>query len=144
MPISFTIDPDARLVVYTVEGNATRAEAIEFLDTVIAHPDFRRGFDFLGDRRDVVRGQSSAYVYGITDEINARQESIAPCLWAVIVADEYAYGMSHMWATMTQRSKVNIRPFRNAEEATVWLGADPSHIPQRFIPSSREIVRVGS
>ena len=54
MPISFTIDPDARLVVYTVEGNATRAEAIEFLDTVIAHPDFRRGFDFLGDRRDVV------------------------------------------------------------------------------------------
>ena len=64
-------------------------------------------------------GESSAYVYGITDEINARQESIAPCLWAVIVADEYAYGMSHMWATMTQRSKVNIRPFRNAEEATV-------------------------
>jgi len=142
MPISFTIDTAAHLVVYIVEGNATRQEAVEFLASVIAHPEFQRGFDFLGDRRDVVRGQTSAYVYGVTDEINARKESLAPCLWAVIVADEYAYGMSKMWATMTERSKVRIRPFRNAEEATNWLGADPSHVPLRFVPASKGIVRV--
>jgi hypothetical protein len=144
VPISFTIDPAARLVVYIVEGNATREEAIEFVDTVIAHPHFRRGFNFLGDRRDVVKGPSSGYIYGITEDINARKKELAPCRWAVIVSDDYAYGMARMWGIMTEKTKVEILPFRTAEEATVWLDVDASFVPLRFVSASRELVRVGA
>ena len=49
MPVHFAIDPFERLVVYVVEGNATYEEAARFLDAVISHPDFERGFNFLGD-----------------------------------------------------------------------------------------------
>lgn len=142
MPIEFTIDPAARLVIYVVEGNATREEAIAFLDTVIAHPDFRRGFNFLGDRRDVVKGPSSGYIYGITEDINIRQKTLAPCRWAVIVSDDYAYGMARMWGIMTERTKVEILPFHTAKEATDWLGVNADHVPLRFVPASKEVVRV--
>jgi hypothetical protein len=144
MPFSFTIDPSARLVIYIVEGHATRDEAIEFIDTVIAHPDFRRGFNFLGDRRDVVRAPNSGYIYGITEDLNARKKALAPCKWAVIVSDDLAYGMARMWGIMTDRTGVEIIPFHTADEAAEWLGVDESFVPLRFVPSSREMVQIGA
>jgi hypothetical protein len=144
MPIDFTIDPAARLVVYIVEGTASREEAIEFIDTVIAHPEFQRGFNFLGDRRDVVHGPSSGYVYGVTEDINSRRNALSPCRWAVIVSNDYSYGMARMWGIMTERAKVEILSFRMAEEAAGWLGVSADHVPQRFVPRSKEIVHVGS
>jgi hypothetical protein len=143
MPIQFTVEPQARLIVYVVEGNATSDEARLFLDAVLAHPAYQRGFTFLGDRRDVVRGPTSAYVYGITDEVNARATQIAPCRWAVIVSDTYAYGMARMWAIMTERSGVQILPFRTAKAATDWLGVDESYVPARFVTASNCAMRVG-
>jgi hypothetical protein len=144
MPVHFTIDPAARLVVYIVQGNATPEEAVEFLDAVISHPRFERGFNFLGDRRDVVRGPNSGYVYGVTALVNVRKKAIAPCRWAVIVSDDYAYGMARMWGIMTEKSKVEILPFRTAEEAVEWLGVDAAHVPLRYVAASKEVVRVGA
>ena len=143
MPVHFVIDPFERLVVYVVEGNATREEAVKFLDAVISHRDFERGFNFLGDRRDVVLGQTSAYVYGVADEVNARKKVLAPCRWAVIVADEPAYDMTRMWGIMTEYSGVYILPFHTAEAATDWLGVDKEHVPLRYVAGSRHVVRIG-
>jgi hypothetical protein len=143
VPVQFTVHPDARLVVYIVEGRATPEEAREFLDAVASHPDFQRGLNFLGDRRDVVRGPSSGYVYGVSDEVNVRKAQFAPCKWAVIVSNDYAYWMARMWGMMTEKSGVEIVPFREAEEATEWLGVDAYHVPTRFIPSSNNVVLVG-
>jgi hypothetical protein len=143
MPVHFVIDPFERLVVYVVEGNATREEAAKFLDAVISHRDFERGFNFLGDRRDVVRGQTPAYVYGVADEVNERKKELAPCRWAVIVADESAYAMTRMWGIMTEYSGVYILPFHTAEAATDWLGVDKEHVPLRYVPGSRHVVRIG-
>ena len=72
MPVHFRIDRDARLVVYVVKGYATRTEAREFFDAVLAHPDFERGFNFLGDRRAAYKGQSSGYILAVSDEVKAR------------------------------------------------------------------------
>ena len=143
MPVHFAIDPFERLVVYVVEGNATDEEAARFLDAVISHPDFERGFNFLGDRRDVVQGPTAAYVYGVADEVNMRKQELAPCRWAVIVSDDYAYGMARMWGIMTEYSGVYILPFHTAEAATDWLGVDKEHVPLRYVPASRHVVSVG-
>jgi hypothetical protein len=143
MPITFTIDPAARLVVYIVEGNASLEEAIEFLDTVVGHPEFQRGFNFLGDRRDVVKGQSSGYVYGIVEDIKSRQDALSPCKWAVIVTDDYSYGMARMWNLLAAKTKIEIVPFRRGKEAVNWLGVSDEHVPLRFVTSSKETVRLG-
>jgi hypothetical protein len=144
MPVHFSIDCDARLVVYVVEGTATSTEARKFLDAVIVHPDFNRGFNFLGDRRDVVRGPSSGYVYGVSDEVKARKSHLAPCKWAVIVSDDFAYGMARMWGILTEKSGVEILPFRQAKEATEWLGVEAYHVPSRFIATAKNVVLVSA
>ena len=143
MPIHFTVDPVARLVVYVVEGNATREEAIEFLDAVLGHSDFCRGFNFLGDRRDVVHSPGSGCIYGVADEVSLRQKPLAPCKWAVIVSNDSAYGMTRMWGILTERTRIEILPFRRAAEATYWLNVDEDHIPLRFVPASQDVVHVG-
>jgi hypothetical protein len=144
MPVQFTIDPTARLVVYVVEGNATPHEARRFLDAVIHHPDYEPGFNFLGDRRDVVRAPSSGYVYGVADEVKHRKAQLGPCKWAVIVSNDHAYGMARMWGILTDKSGVEILPFRQAEEATEWLGVSEYHIPERFIAESSQVVSIGA
>jgi hypothetical protein len=121
MPIQFTVDPAARLVVYVVKGYATRTEAHEFFDTLLSHPDFQRGFSFLGDRRESYQGQSSSYILAVADELELRRRALAPCRWAIIVDDERSYALIRMWGLLTDRTGVEILPVWTAEEAADWL-----------------------
>jgi hypothetical protein len=135
MGVRFTVLPSARLVAYVVEGDATPDDARAFLDAVKAHPEYKRGFDFIGDRRAVDRAPSSGYVYAVADEVNLRHESLAPCRWAVVVEGELAYGRAKTWGVVTARAKVEIRPFRTAEAAAEWLGVPAAYSPLDLIPA---------
>ena len=77
MPINFTIYPLGRLVRYTVEGTATPDDARGFLDAVLAHRRFQRGFMFLGDRRWATE-PDAAYVRTMDQEIRARLALLRP------------------------------------------------------------------
>jgi hypothetical protein len=136
MPVRFAIDRTMRLVVYVVEGDATAAEASDFLDAVLAHPDFERGFNFLGDRRGVDRAPSSAYVRSVADAVKARSESLGPCSWAVVVGSDSGYGMARMWGILTDASAVEIVPFRTPEAASTWLGLPQTCPPLSLIPAA--------
>jgi hypothetical protein len=136
MGVRFTIDTSARLVAYVVEGDATLDEARAFLDSVQAHPDFERGFNFLGDRRRVDHAPTTAYIRTLADEVMDRQAALGPCLWAVIVGDDAGYGMARMWGMLTESSAVRILPFRTAEEATAWLGVPQTSAPLLLVPAA--------
>lgn len=125
MPIHFAIDRRRRLVCYAVEGDATAAEARAFLGAVLSHPDYDRGFDFLGDRREVSGAPGAPYVRTVAAEVTDRRRELAPCRWAVVVADDAGFGMARMWSLLADGSGVTIRPFRRAEEAAAWLGLPP-------------------
>jgi hypothetical protein len=129
MPIRFTIDSAARLVSYVVEGDASADEADQFFDAVLAHPEYRRGFNFLGDRRAVTRAPGTLYVQRIAAEVNARCKALGRCRWAVVVSGELADGMARMWAQMTGFSGVEVRAFRTVEAACEWLGVAPDRSP---------------
>ena len=57
---------------------------------------------------------------------------LGPYKWAVIVSDDYAYGMKRMWEFLTEKSRVEILPFHTAEEATDWLGVPALSIPNGY------------
>jgi hypothetical protein len=122
MPIHFAIDRRRRLVCYAVEGDATAAEARAFFEAVLSHPDYARGFDFLGDRREVGEAPGTHYVQTVAAEVKARRRELGPCRWAVVVADDAGFGMARMWSILADGSGVDIRPFRCAGEAAAWLG----------------------
>jgi hypothetical protein len=134
MGVRFTIDKSARLVAYVVEGDATLNEARAFLDAVLAHSDFERGFNFLGDRRDVNRAPSATYIHSLSHTMNARRVVLGPCRWAVVVADEAGYEMARIWEQLTGSSAIEVEPFRTPEEATAWLGLPQACAPLLLVP----------
>src|SRR5262245_25434688 len=121
MPIRFTVHPSARLVTYSVEGTATLDEAREFLDAVVAHPDFRRGFAFLGDRR-MASEPDARYVRALADEVQDRAHLLAPCKWAVAAPTAEGFRMVRLWSFQTLPSGVEAAPFMTPTAAAEWLG----------------------
>jgi hypothetical protein len=122
MGVHFTIDANARLVSYSVEGITTPDHARAFFAAVLTHPDYESGFNFLGDRRETEEEPDSAYIHAVTLEVLSRRAVLGPCRWAVLVASDVSYGMARMWGLLTASSGVEIKPFRTMSEAAQWLG----------------------
>jgi hypothetical protein len=129
MGIQFAIDRRVRLVIYLVDGDATQAEARAFFDAVLAHPEYRCGFDFLGDRRGACATPDPGYVFAVSAEVLTRASVLGSCRWAVVVADDAAHDRAQTWAAMVAPSGVLIHPFRTAEEAADWLGLPADYDP---------------
>ena len=123
MAIHFTIHPSARLVTYAVEGTATHDDAREFLDAVLAHPNFERGFAFLGDRRGPSGEPDMAYVRAVANEVRARASRLAPCRWAIALSTAGGFGAVRMCNLLTLESGVEMAPFMTPAQAVEWLGA---------------------
>jgi hypothetical protein len=122
MGVHFSIDVEARLVSYVVEGLITTDHARAFFATVLVHPDFEPGFHFLGDRREVTDEPDSSYIRAVSLEVLARQAVLGPCRWAVLVATDISYGMARMWGLLTHSSGVEIRPFLRAGGSPALAG----------------------
>jgi hypothetical protein len=122
MPISFTVYRFGRLVTYTVEGVPTAAEVAEFLDAVLAHRYFRRGFAFLGEviASDIPH---AAFTTDFAREIEARALYLAPCKWAVQVSSRAGHGLVMRRASRMEDIGVEVATFRTLDDATNWLGS---------------------
>lgn len=124
MAINFTVDAPARLARATVSGpeNATLGEFQNFLDALVAHPDFRRGFGVLYDRRAVTTPPDDSFIRAATEAIARRADRLSGCQWAVVIGDQPALGVVRMTALLSERAGVDARPFFAPEEALAWLG----------------------
>jgi hypothetical protein len=142
MGIHFAIDPRQRLVHYVVEGHVGPVDASAFFNAVLAHPDYRCGFDFFGDRRAVDAAPDPSYVYSVAAEVLMRPRFLAPCRWAVVVADDTAEHRARTWAVMAAVSGVEICPFRTAEDAARWLGLPATCVPLNRISGPRTPIPV--
>jgi hypothetical protein len=121
VPVSFSIDPHAKLVCYAVEGDASVPEAGGFLVELLAHRDFQRGFHILGDRRGVNVAPTPEEIQAVAARIRSHAELLAPCRWAVLVPSEEEFGAVRVWALLTKRSGVEVAPFTSATRARAWL-----------------------
>jgi hypothetical protein len=120
MGITFTVYPLGRLVRYTVEGSATPDEARAFLDAVVTHSRFERGFMFLGDRRWAAE-PDAAYIRAMDQEIRGRLSLLVPCRWAVVVSTPAAFAAIRAWGSLLQGSGVEVVPFMSMEAASDWV-----------------------
>jgi hypothetical protein len=128
-PIQFTVEPELSLVSYTVTGSIRMNDAKEFFDAILTHPDFRRGFNFIGDRRDMVTARADEYARAVAALVEQNRRRLAPCRWAVLVPNPVAFGMARMWSLMASETGVSIQPFYELTEAIEWLGLPPGSRP---------------
>ncbi|MCK4549033.1 MAG: STAS/SEC14 domain-containing protein [Candidatus Krumholzibacteria bacterium] len=126
MGIEFRIDTEEGIVYTTVKGDLDVDDIIAGLTEIISHEDFEQGmggiFDLLASKwesnpeelRKIVR-----FIIENTDRIGQSRH-------AVVVGSNRAYGMSRMFEVFSQETAVNVRIFRDLDEARKWMieGAD--------------------
>jgi hypothetical protein len=132
MGISFTVYPLARVVAYTVDGGTTANDAREFLDAVVAHRHYRRGFDFLGDPSGAGGELGQSHLRSLALEAIERAADLAPCRWAVVVSSDVELGMVRMWAALMVEASVEVAAFTSLAEASEWVGANTAERRARW------------
>lgn len=140
MSICFSIAPAARLVTYTVEGIATADQIREFLDAVLADPDFRRGFNFVGEGAGPLAGLCAAYSDALSRAVLARRDRLAPCRWAVVIGYGSVMGLNLLEAraVLARACGFEVDLFMDRSAALDWLGATLAESPSSNPPQSEQ------
>lgn len=119
MPTFFKIDKEHRLVLSTVSGVVTIADALTHRENLRRHPDFDPSFSQLVDLSNVTKIEfSHADVERFAQEsifsLNSRRAALA--------IGDHAYGLARMFEMLREfRGEQGVRVFRNLDEALDWV-----------------------
>lgn len=118
MPTLYKIDKERRLVMTTVSGVPTFAEAVEFQNNLKNDPDFDPSFSHLMDFRSVSRVDLTG------DEIRALAVAnvfSANSRRAFLVNNDVGYGIGRMFGTLREiTGDHGARVFRDLDQALEW------------------------
>lgn len=121
MPITFTVDPAARIVRVAMDGDLSR-EAIEQYRSVLeGDPAYSPELPRLIDARRVSGPPATSVIHRLAEA--SRYGGGGPFGPRAIVADRDAvYGMFRMLEILSEDGCVRFRVFRTVEAAEAWLG----------------------
>lgn len=121
MPVSYSIDPTARLVQFVVSGEFESADIMTLLRSVAADPKFEQGFDFLSDNRQVTRPITTEQVRLMTSFVAHGPPIFVGARAAFVTASAASFGMIRMFASLAEDIALDARAFDNIEAARAWL-----------------------
>jgi hypothetical protein len=119
MPITYTIDPDARYVRFRYEGDVGIDEFEAAISAVVGDRDFRPGFSFLVDRRRAAP-PTRAYIRDAAEYSKAQGEKLGPGRWAIVVDSAESYARVSMGQILVA-SVIEIEIFTDVYDAEAWL-----------------------
>jgi hypothetical protein len=119
MPISYTIDPEKKLVLTRIWGAATESEVAEHNRSLRIDPQFDPHYRQLADLTDLTEILVSTKVIQDT----AHDQYFAPGTRRAFVASgDAAFGMARMFALHAEGLGQTINVFRDRASAEAWLG----------------------
>ena len=121
MPLTYTIDPETRLVTAVASGQLQAGDAIAVFDEIMSHADFVSGMRLLSDHRDLESVLPTEFVQTMLRRIEMKRELFEGCRWAFVESGVARYGMARMASILMERSPVELRVFRNIDKARDWL-----------------------
>lgn len=123
MPITYTIDRQAGLILTTATGMLTNQELLEHKQRLSRDADVRVGTVELSDVRGVASLEITAEgVRQFVAHDAADTERFADYRLAIVASEDVVYGMARMYQMMTDPN-AKVRVFRSMTEARAWLGA---------------------
>jgi hypothetical protein len=138
MPLTYSIDPTARLVRLHYDGDPTLREATSVLLSVLADSEFRTGYAILADRRSLP-APSANYVRGLASFAKSIG-LLGAARIAVVVQSTAAFGMARMGQLMVDGESAPLRIFTELAEAERWLGVGSSSDEDQSVPPRFEDV----
>jgi hypothetical protein len=119
MPIFFKIYKKRGLVLSSVSGVVTIADAIAHRENLRKHPDFDPSFSQLVDLSNVTniefsREDVERFAQDTIFSLNSRRAALA--------TGDHAYGLARMFEMLREcKGEEELRVFRNLEEALDWV-----------------------
>ena len=119
MPISYSIDPDKRIVRSRIWGAVTNKEVDQHNQQLRNDPLFDPSYDQLADMSDVTK---NLVTFDNVQE-TARDQYFTPgTRRALVCSDDTTFGLCRMYATYAEGLGQVVSVFRDRVEAEVWLG----------------------
>jgi hypothetical protein len=126
MPIFFKIYKERGLVMSTVSGVVTIADALAHREDLRKHPDFDPSFSQLVDLSNVTKIEFSRedverFAQDTIFSLNSRRAALA--------IGDHAYGLARMFEMLREfKGEEGVRVFRNLEEALNWVLANSTAV----------------
>jgi len=114
-----TVDKETGIPVVTVCGDLTRSDFRHFLSEMRSVPAFWDSARHLWDLRQVTRYPSTSELHSLAQFVQAHVDP--PYTVATVVAQEVHYGLSRMFAILSDKPGVTSRVFRDYDLARAWL-----------------------
>lgn len=89
--------------------------------SALSDPAYRRGFNFLSDRRDQPDVPDTEFARAAADFLKGRSGVMGGCRWASVVSRDALYGMARMFSVLCEGGCISVAAFRGYEEARSWL-----------------------
>jgi hypothetical protein len=122
--IDFRIDLDAGLLIVEVEGRVVPDDVVRYRTRLLADSDFSPGMNTLVDCREAsTDGFNASDLQFLANDIASRRRLLGRAKCAVLVSTDAAYGLLRMYEAYTLESPVEVRVFRDEDEALAWVTA---------------------
>lgn len=125
MPVTTTIDCEKRLVVHAIEGILASGDFVKAIGDRVNHADFEPGLNVLWDFSNAPDGIMPSrdlrgmLDYGRQDGHGARMGRVA-----LLTPAPAQFAMAKAVEKTSESLAVEIKAFRNRNEAMTWLAAE--------------------
>jgi hypothetical protein len=121
MPVTYRIDTEKQIIRITVKGQPLPGEHAAVTQQWLNDPDYVPGMSILLDNRGREEPSDRARVEKLASETRSSPFAVPGIRVAIVVASDAEYGMSRMYGSLAEESGLEIRTFRDIDEAEAWL-----------------------
>ena len=121
MGIEFRIDSEEGIFYMVVDGDLDVDDFITGLTEIMTYEDFEKGMGAIFDLMASTWESDPEDLRRISRFLIENSERIGPSRCALVVGSDRAYGMSRMFEVFSGETSVNVRVFRDLDEAKRWL-----------------------
>lgn len=102
-------------------GSLRLEDVQEHMRIIHDHPLFRSGLDSLIDLTDATMEGDYEMARQLHSFVRSIQDVRGDCRWAFVVPWDLNFGLARMFATLADDLRIQMKAFRNIQEAEKWL-----------------------
>jgi hypothetical protein len=121
VPFTYEIDEDRDFLSIVASGRITTEEALATYDAIVAEPSFNPGMKILSDHRELETVLPIAFVRAWISRIEEAGKLFRGTRAALVESGTVRYGMARMASILTEPTSIEMRVFRDIDEARRWL-----------------------
>ena len=129
MPITYTINPERKLITTRCTGNVTLPEVLQHFHDLGKDPSLPDRLDVFLDLSETTSLPTSGQIREVTRTIEGMNSTVAWGTCAILSTRDALFGMSRVFETFLEGIFENARVFRHRENAEKWLEEKSGILP---------------